>query len=198
MLVRIVEITFLAKTGKQGLFRLRLQLISSLIDLTNCDEKQCLGFGSLLDPYSTSFWILFKTIRDVCSSLVAHLSAVAATRVRFPASCQIMWKEKKKPGRSTVTWAHTKKQLDNFILFSSLSSCPVSLNFNLPPSPHFWYQFIPVLRIGIRSNRSYWQDPDPNWYFRICFSFFRDNKNVHHIYKKNLLLTVICSKATKR
>ena len=60
VLVRIVEITFLAKTGKQGLFRLRLQLISSLIDLTNCDERQCLGFGSLLDPYSTSFWILFR------------------------------------------------------------------------------------------------------------------------------------------
>ena len=30
-------------------------------------------------------------IWDVCSSLVAHLAAVAATQVRIPASCQILY-----------------------------------------------------------------------------------------------------------
>ena len=29
--------------------------------------------------------------RDVCSSLVAHLAAVSASRVRIPASCQILY-----------------------------------------------------------------------------------------------------------
>ena len=35
-----------------------------------------------------SKWV--KIRKDVYSSLVAHLAAVAATRVRFPASCQIL------------------------------------------------------------------------------------------------------------
>ena len=32
-----------------------------------------------------------KQARDVCSSMIAHLAAVAATRIRFPASCQILY-----------------------------------------------------------------------------------------------------------
>ena len=37
------------------------------------------------------FWIVRVIVRDMCSSLIAHLAAVAATRVRFPASCQILY-----------------------------------------------------------------------------------------------------------
>ena len=37
------------------------------------------------------FGIVRVIVRDMCSSLIAHLAAVAATRVRFPASCQILY-----------------------------------------------------------------------------------------------------------
>ena len=53
--------------------------------------------------------VIFTNVcRDMCSSLVAHLAAVAAARVRIPASCQIQYRgivnKVKVPGRSTGTW----------------------------------------------------------------------------------------------
>ena len=41
-------------------------------------------------------------LRDVWSSLVVHLAAVAATRVRIPASCQILYIKYLKKNRDGV------------------------------------------------------------------------------------------------
>ena len=58
--------------------------------------------------------LLGQIMRDqnpVCSSLVAHLAAVASTRVRSPASCQILYlhKVKLRDGERTLHTLETKK-----------------------------------------------------------------------------------------
>ena len=65
--------------------------------------------------------------RDVCSSLVAHLAAVAATRI--PASCQILYLQKVKtqdgewtllnPGNKK---SYKKKHLKNIVTKNESSS----------------------------------------------------------------------------
>ena len=75
--------------------------------------------------YSTS-----APINNVYSSLVAHLAAVSATRVRFPASCQILHrtvhKVKTPDGERTLQDSgNNKKFFLKYIFFSNFVSSTV-------------------------------------------------------------------------
>ena len=48
----------------------------------------------LLKNESSNLFVCSSLVRDVCSSLLAHLAAIAATRVRISASCQILYIKK--------------------------------------------------------------------------------------------------------
>ena len=51
-----------------------------------------------------------SNIKNVCSSLVAHPAAVAATRVRFPESCQILYVHKVKISGRRMDPPHGNKK----------------------------------------------------------------------------------------
>ena len=51
-----------------------------------------------------------SNIRNVCSLLVAHPAAVAATRVRFPEYCQILYIKYKSRGGEWTLLNHGNKK----------------------------------------------------------------------------------------
>ena len=57
-----------------------------------CVGAPCCGMNAAMRSFTRLvLFILLWISLDVCSSLVAHLAAMAATWVRIPASCQILY-----------------------------------------------------------------------------------------------------------